>query len=162
MRVRDVMRATPTTVEPETSVAQARGLAESEGVRHLVVATGNRVVGVIEEDGLWLAAEDVLRTAAGMQGSLTAREDRPVRSAMRPPTPVLSPSESLSTAARVMLLKRRTALPVLDAGRLEGILTVDECRAAVGAPLVVVPAGTGSPEPSDDRRSEPLGGSHVA
>ena len=135
MRVRDVMRADPVTVSPATTVADARRQAEEAGVRHLVVVDGSRVIGVVEEDGLWIAAEDVLRTAAGLQGSLTARDERAVRQAMHPATPLLSPQESLETAARVMLLKHRTGLPVIDGTRLAGILTVDECRRAVGAPV---------------------------
>jgi CBS domain-containing protein len=146
MRVHEAMRTTPVTVEPDMTVAEARALAESQGVRHLVVTVGRRVLGVVEEDGLWLSAEDVLRTTAGLQGSLTARETRSVRSAMHPANPVVSPNESLATAARVMLLKRRTAVPVLDSGKLVGVLTVDECRKAVGAPLMAVPG----PEVQED------------
>ena len=148
MRVRDVMRADPVTVGPATTVAEARRLAEQASVRHVVVVDGSRVLGVVEEDGLWIAAEDVLRTAAGLQGSLTARDDRAVRQAMHPATPVLTPHESLQTAARVMLLKHRTGLPVMEGMRLAGLLTVDECRRAVGAPVVgVADEASGSDEP---------------
>lgn len=154
MRVREVMRTNPATVEPSTTVVDARLVAESEGVRHLVVAAGPRVLGVLEEDGLWLSAEDVLRTAAGLQGSLTAREERGVRLAMHPAEPSVSPNESLTTAAKVMLVKHRTAVPVIDGGRLVGLLTVDECRRAVGAPVMAVPAqADGAPEKGEDSES---------
>lgn len=148
MRVHEAMRTDPTIVEPTMTVADARCLAEAEGVRHLVVAVGPRVMGVVEEDGLWLSAEDVLRTAAGLQGSLTARDSRAVRLTMHPADPAVSSHESLTTAAKVMLLKHRTAVPVIDSGRLVGLLTVDECRRAVGAPLMAVPA------PEGDSREE--------
>lgn len=132
------MRGDPVTVGPATTVADARRRAEQTSVRHVVVVDGSRVLGILEEDGLWIAAEDVLRTAAGLQGSLTARDERAVRQAMHSASPVLSPNESLETAARVMLLKHRTALPVMEGMRLAGLLTVDECRRAVGAPVVGV------------------------
>lgn len=166
MRVHEVMRQHPATVEPTTTIADARRLAEAEGVRHLVVTEGKRVCGVIEEDGLWLAAEDVLRTAAGLQGSLTARETRPVRTAMHPADPVLSPHESLATAAKVMLVKGRTAIPVVDGGHLMGILTVDECRKAVGAPLMALPGpdaqGQEAQEGQEPEHDKPAESSSVA
>lgn len=140
MRVHEAMRHDPVTVGPETTVADARALAEAAGVRHLVVVDGRRILGVVEEDGLWLSAEDVLRTAAGLQGSLTAKDLGPVRAAMHPAVPFVAPGEALTTAARVMLLKQRTAVPVVEGGLLVGVLTVDECRKAIGAPLVALPA----------------------
>lgn len=154
MRVHEAMRAEPVCVDPSVTIADARRLAEEQGVRHLVVTAGQRVLGVVEEDGLWLSAEDVLRTAAGLQGSLTARETRAVRSAMHPADPAVSANESLVTAARVMLLKGRTAVPVLDEGRLVGVLTVDECRKAVGAPVMALPG------PDRDERGGEDGGTH--
>lgn len=145
MRVHEAMRPDPVTVAPDMTVAEARAVAEAAGFRHLVVVDGRRILGVVEEDGLWLSAEDVLRTAAGLQGSLTAKDSRSVRAAMHPAPPFVVPGEELATAAKVMLLKHRTAVPVLDGGLLVGILTVDECRKAVGAPVVALP-----PSHSDD------------
>lgn len=146
------MRGDPVTVGPATTVADARRRAEQASVRHVVVVDGSRVLGILEEDGLWIAAEDVLRTAAGLQGSLTARDERAVRQAMHPASPVLSPNESLETAARVMLLKHRTALAVMEGMRLAGLLTVDECRRAVGAPVVGVHDDSQAAVATDDRQ----------
>ena len=148
------MRDDPVTVQVGATVAEARQRAEQASVRHVVVIDKERVVGVVEEDGLWIAAEDVLRTTAGLQASLTARDDRSVRQAMHPATPVLSPHESLEAAARVMLLKHRTGLPVMEGMRLAGILTVDECRRAVGAPVVGVRDEPDSAVGSDDGLSD--------
>lgn len=147
---------------PDRTFLAARALAESQGARHLVVVEGQRILGVVEEDGLWLAPEDILRTAAGLQRSLTARDSRAVRSAMRPAVCV-SPNESLEIAARVMLLKHRTAVPVVADGRLIGVLTVDDCRQAVGAPLAAVPPPEHAGHHSDESPTRPpREGAHVA
>ena len=153
-------------VSPDAPVARARRAAEEAGVRQVAVRDPRRLLGVVEEDGLWVAAEDVLRTAAGLQGSLSAREDWTVRQVMRPPTPVVSPSESLQTAARLMLLKHRSALPVLREGELVGLLAVDDIRRAVGAPVVVADASTADagqpPAPEADDGSPGGSQAHVA
>lgn len=160
MRVREVMRDDPVAVPPTATVAEARAAAETAGSRHALVLQGNTVIGVLEEERLWLSAEDVLRTAAGLQGSLTARDEEPVRRTMRPAVPAVSSAETLETAARLMLLKDRVAVPVVDNGRLVGILSVDECRQALGAPLKAVP-GQGDEHRNGGEREEDEASGHA-
>ena len=150
MRVREVMTSEVVTVPPNTTVAEARRATEAAGARHALVVQGASVLGVLEEERLWLSAEDVLRTAAGLQGSLTARDEEPVRRAMRPALPAVSSGETLETAARLMLLKGRVAVPVIDSGHLVGLLSVDECRRALGAPVQAVPEQVDAVDDGED------------
>ncbi|QBI21735.1 CBS domain-containing protein [Egibacter rhizosphaerae] len=140
MRVHEVMNTEPVTVSPRSSVAEAREAAEAVGARHALVIERSTVMGVLEEDRLWLSAEDVLRTAAGLQDALTDRDHQPARAAMRSAQPSVTRSDSVQTAARLMVLKGRVAIPVIDQGHLQGMLSVDECRRALGTPVQPVPS----------------------
>jgi CBS domain-containing protein len=60
-RARDVMLEAPNTVEPATTVAQARAVFESPRQKLLVVCDGDRYVGAVRRDGLDGApAEDAI------------------------------------------------------------------------------------------------------
>ena len=49
MRVRDVMTATPITVDPETPMLEARQRMVEHRIRHLVVVEDARVVGIVTD-----------------------------------------------------------------------------------------------------------------
>jgi acetoin utilization protein AcuB len=122
MTVRDIMTRATETASPDESVLQARDRFREGGFRHLPVVEGGRLLGVVSD-------RDVLR-AAGPSLGLNEFEpdtgtdvDRPLREIMTCDVVTADPLMSVEEAADTMLRHDVSALPVLDEGRLVGILT---------------------------------------
>ena len=132
MKVRDVMTVDPITVTPEMSLrALAHVLSERRISGAPVVDLSGRLAGVISEADLvrkqgsrrhrrrsaldWITGEqepaDALRLAATTVGG-----------AMSSPPITIEPDRSIREAAELMLERRVNRLPVVDEGRLVGII----------------------------------------
>lgn len=118
LRVCDVMTAWPVAVGPDHSVTQARHLAETWGVHHLMVTSDDLLVGVI------------------CLCDLADRSDGdPVERHMQSPFVFVSPGASVDAAAETMVLQGVGCLPVLDeSGRLAGLVTRRDLRHAGALP----------------------------
>lgn len=124
MRTRDIMTAGPTCVKRADTLVAAQGLMETGGFHHLPVLEDGRLVGVIAGRDLRMHAErlgslrvdDVMTT-----GPMTAAPDTPI-----------------AEVADRLLRHNVGGLPVLDEGRLVGIVTRTDVLKAVaqGAPLL--------------------------
>ena len=111
--VREVMTREPVTLTPEQSFGEALALLARNRFRHLLVVddTG-RLAGVLSD-------RDLLRTM-----SRTPDLDRAtVADVMQSDVISVEPQTLLSDAAAQMLDRRINCLPVVEAGRLCGILT---------------------------------------
>ena len=115
MLVRDIMRSPAVTVSADTTLEDAYRTMREREIRHLPVAEEGRLVGVITDRDLRLATSS-LSPSPFAPGSL-------VSSVMcsRPLTAV--PSDPIEDAARIMRERKIGCLPVLDDGRLIGIVT---------------------------------------
>lgn len=132
MRVRDVMTVDPITVTPEMSLrALAHVLSERRISGAPVVDLGGRLAGVISEADLvrmqgshrhgrrsaleWITGDhepaDAVRLAATTVGG-----------AMASPAITIRPDQSIREAAELMLERRVNRLPVVEDGRLVGII----------------------------------------
>jgi acetoin utilization protein AcuB len=113
MKVSQYMTRPVVTVGPETEFHRAFDLMRSRRIHHLPVVEGDRVIGMIAE-------RDVLLAAANY-GSAAV----PVGEIMRGGPPVCVPaSAQLKEAARLLVTHHIGSLPVLDAGKtLVGIIT---------------------------------------
>jgi CBS domain-containing protein/osmotically-inducible protein OsmY len=101
-------------IDGEASLAAAAHRMSWQGCRHLPVTRGGQVVGVISE-------RDVLRWKA--DGHLLDGPSDIVREAMSAPAVVATPDEDLAEAAARMVASRVGCLPVVQHGRLVGMLT---------------------------------------
>jgi len=110
MLVGDVMQTRVVTVAPFTTVPEALGLAQRRGIRHLPVVDGG-LVGIVSDRDL--------KRALGAGGA----EERRVDQIMTRAVVTVTPGAPVEEAARVMLEERISALPVVDGGRLVGIVT---------------------------------------
>jgi acetoin utilization protein AcuB len=104
------------TVTPGTLAAEAVTLLRRFGIRHLPVMEGDRVVGVVTD-------RDLRGVAAGA----------PVQSVMSRPVTVVTPRTGIDRAARLLFDRRIGCLPVVEDGRLVGILTQTDAVAALVA-----------------------------
>jgi acetoin utilization protein AcuB len=122
LRVRDLMTRTPLAVTPETSVYEARALMQQRKIRHLPVLEYGRLVGIVSDR----LVRTVLPSPAT---SLSVWEvnyllDRlTVGEVMIRFVITVTPETLASEAAGRMLGQQVGALPVVENGRLVGILT---------------------------------------
>ncbi|MCS6913276.1 MAG: CBS domain-containing protein [Myxococcales bacterium] len=135
MKVKDLLRTrTPLTVRPDDELALARQMMLWGNVRHLpVVNHAGAVVGIVTE-------HDILRYRA--TGGTDDRD--PVQTFMTHPVEVIDPEASVAEASARMLARRIGCLPVLENGRLVGILTTTDL---LGSQVVAGPPRASSAGP---------------
>lgn len=119
MRLREVMRRDVETISPRESAAIAFERMRRSKIRHLVVKDGSKVVGVLSD-----------RDVAGL-GSL--RQVETVGDVMTAPAVCGTPDLTIRKAANLMRGRTVGCLPVLDEGRIVGIVTVTDLLGLVGA-----------------------------
>jgi len=130
MRVEEIMTRNAVTVTPETTLKEVAALLVAKKISGVPVCEADgRVVGVVSAaDIIWkeLGAADVgllervLDTAYGDSSRLDART---AGDAMSMPAITIAPGADVSAAAKAMVDHGVNRLPVLDHGRLVGIVT---------------------------------------
>ena len=122
MKVSQYMSRSVVTVTPQTEFHRAFDLMRSRRIHHLPVVEGERVVGIVAERDLLLAAANF--------GSAEV----PVAEIMQGSPVCVSDDAELKEAARLLVVKHIGSLPVLDARKaLVGIITeTDIFKVAAG------------------------------
>ena len=117
MLVRDVMTSDPITIRPQGDPRAALGLCKSGRFRRLPVVDGEgHVVGIVTRGML----ERFLATAP--PPTIQARQHG-ISQVMATPVITVSPDDPMEEAARLMVAQQIGSLPVVDQGRLVGIIT---------------------------------------
>jgi acetoin utilization protein AcuB len=123
MLVKDRMTPNPLTITPETTHKQATELIREHNIHHLpVVDKQGRLVGIVIEQDL-LAAQPSPATTLSIyeiHGLLSKLE---VKQIMSHPVYTTTQDCPLEEAARLMLSKGIGSLPVLEDGKVVGIIT---------------------------------------
>lgn len=127
MRVRDVMRSEVRTIKPSEPASTAKELFRRYDIHHLVVVDQKNVVGVI-------ADRDLIDVDAS-----TA-----VQRAMAHPPVTITPDETVRKAAALMTGHVIGSLPVVEDGRLVGIVTTFDL-------VSLLAKGATRPGPAGDR-----------
>jgi acetoin utilization protein AcuB len=131
MQIREWMSPDPVTVSPTTTVREARRLLHYYGVRHLPVLSDDRVVGMISDRDVRIEDADLSRIAGVGQVAGVLGSSRLVEDVMSSPPYVIAMEETVESAARLMLSRRISALPVVDReGGLVGVITTTDCLLA--------------------------------
>ncbi|MCB0217965.1 MAG: CBS domain-containing protein [Caldilineae bacterium] len=141
--VRDIMTTDLISIDRHLKVAQALELMHAEGVRRLpVVVPGDRLVGIITEKDARLALPRVAE-AGGLGGydglsyeGLHASEPPSVQDVMSHYVHTLTPNRSVAHAAELLAAHRISGLPVVEEGRLVGIVTAYDIYRLVADALV--------------------------
>ena len=121
-QVRDWMTPNPVIVSPGTSLRKAHWLMIDNKVRRLPVMDGEHLVGILTMEDLRRAEPS---TGIGLDlVKITDMLSRmTVRQLMTKDPKTITPDTPLIEAARMMLEQEISALPVMEAGQLVGIIT---------------------------------------
>jgi acetoin utilization protein AcuB len=110
MQLRQIMRTGVVTIDPKDTARGAKSKMKRQRIRHLVVAENSGITGILSE-------RDV--RGPGISGRL-------VRDLMTPDAVSAGPETTLTEAAELMVRRRIGCLPVLEGGRLVGIVTATD------------------------------------
>ena len=120
--VRDWMSPNPITVTSDTPLPDAHQLMADHKIRRLPVVDDGELVGIITlGDVRGAQASDATSLSIFELHYLLAR--LPVRQVMHHPVITVSPQATIAEAAALMLRHKIAGLPVVEGGRVVGILT---------------------------------------
>ena len=111
-RVHEVMTDRPRCVTPETPVAEAARLMETDDVGALPILEGESLTGMVTDRDIVIRAVAKGKDPRGM----------PVREVASEELITIHPDDELSEALRLMAHHQVRRLPVVDEGRLVGIV----------------------------------------
>jgi len=119
------MRRGVITVQRDESVDCAQTLMARHGIRHLPVLDGERLVGVISHGDVRGTMVQQRRPRCGTLAGRTYFLDPGARveEAMTPDPVVVPPGTDIDEAARLLITCKIGCLPVVEHGRLVGIIT---------------------------------------
>lgn len=122
--LREVMTPDPISVAIGVPVREALEILEGGTIRHLPVIDGDRVVGMLSDHGLWPWRKALL-AVRDRKGTATTEEmlRRPVEAFMRDDVLFLDVGRPVVDAIDVMLDFKVGAVPVVEEGKLAGIVT---------------------------------------
>lgn len=116
MLIDDIVQRDLATVAPHDALADVLRLLNRKGVRHVPVVENNRLVGIISDrdikSALALSLGPGGETIYCTAGDIMTRDPQ-----------TIAPMSAVEEAARIMVTKRISALPVVEQGRLTGIVT---------------------------------------
>lgn len=121
MQMLHVMTKHPETIGPDDMLLKAKEIMDIGGFRRLTVVQDGQVIGILTERDL--------REHGGYLKSTK------VDVAMKTPVLTVDSHTSVEDAARMMLAKKIGGMPVVDAGKLVGIITTSDL---LGAFLTVI------------------------
>lgn len=118
MLARDVMSSPVITVRPDTPLHAAAALLVSHGFTAAPVADGGgRVVGIVGE-------ADLVRGRIVPDGwAVDELPEQTVAAVMTSPPTVVPPDQDLAEVVALMLDSRHRTVPVVEHGRLVGVVT---------------------------------------
>lgn len=118
MRLREIMKKDVETVSTGTSAETARQQMRANRIRHLVVTAGSKMVGIVSDRDL-----DSL-------GSF--RQTETIGEIMTTPVVVAGPTTTLREAANLLRGRTIGCLPIVEKGKLVGIVTTTDLIELLG------------------------------
>jgi acetoin utilization protein AcuB len=139
MKVKDVMAKDPVSIDPEAAVGTALDVMRTKHIRHLpVVDEDGTLMGIVTDRDLRHAAlAPAVQEYLSVQAHRLARqlnatlENLRVRDVMTWAVVTTGPETPLLSAALIMFESRVGSLPVLEGGRLVGLLTEQDVLKAL-------------------------------
>lgn len=120
MRLRDIMTDAVQTIRPEEAAEAAWERMKKREIHHLVVVDRGEAIGVLSD-----------RDLGGARG-VSLRRERKVADLMSEQVVAGDPDMTLRRAANLMRGRSVGCLPVIDEGKLRGIVTVADLLEQIG------------------------------
>jgi len=121
--VRDFMTVPASIISQDSHLIDAALLLRSTGIRHLPIVNGERLVGIITDREIQRCAPSVLDGTTPEQYNAVFRSTPLTRVMVRNPL-FVSPDTPLRDAAALLIEYKYGCLPVVENGRVVGMLTV--------------------------------------
>ncbi|HEY0605484.1 MAG TPA: CBS domain-containing protein [Herpetosiphonaceae bacterium] len=144
MQVSEIMTSDVQTVTPDTDLVTVAKYMKDLDVGVIPVVEGEQLVGLITDRDIVIRA-----VAAGKQ----AKESQ-VREHMSPSPTTVSSNDNVSKAAEIMAREQIRRLPVVDGGKLVGIVSIGDVAVDAGKDKLTGNALEQISEPSRPRSSE--------
>lgn len=126
MRIRELMQRDVVTVDAAAHLDVAEELMRMDRIRHLPVVSDGRLVGLVSQRDLFRAAlSSALARSPEDEQRWLARI--PVAQAMTREVLFAHPDADVGHAVEMMLRERVGCLPVVEEGRLVGLLSETDC-----------------------------------
>ena len=122
-RVRDFMTSPATVVSQDARLIDAALLLRSTGIRHLPVVDGDRLVGVLTDRDIQRCAPSRLEGTTQEEYNAVFQRTPLSQVMMREPQ-FVSRETPLSQAAALLIEYKYGCLPVVEEGRVVGMITV--------------------------------------
>ncbi len=122
MRIRDVMTKNPITIDSETLVLDAQKIMKENNIRRLPIVDKGKLVGIVTQ-------HDLLEASPSPATSLSIHElnyllaKMKVKEVMKKNPITLTPDTPFEEALRIGQDKKIGSFPVMDKGKLVGIIT---------------------------------------
>jgi acetoin utilization protein AcuB len=122
MRVGDYMTRDPITVEEDATMKEAMLLLRQHHIRHLPVASGKLLVGMVSDRDIKRASPSILQ---GIDKSEFEQlmDDTPVSRIMTREPFTVNENTPLIQAVQILIEKKFGSLPVVDGKEIVGIFT---------------------------------------
>ena len=134
MTIAKIMSSAPVVVEPKAPLREVYRVMAEHRIRHIPVVSTDGLVGVISDRDVREALPSPMSPGEAME--FAAAMDRiPVWEVMAEEVVTVTPRTSLAEAAHMLAGRKIGCLPVLDAGRLVGIVTETDMLQAFAALL---------------------------
>ena len=104
------------SVGPDTPIGEVTHLLHENNIGAVLVMDGDELLGVLSDRG-------IVRAMAKHPGGVRAM---PARDAMKPRMFEVSPSTTVDEAMRIMTVNRVRYLPVIEDGRLVGLVSIGD------------------------------------
>ena len=121
-RIRDWMTSDPITVSGSTTLPKAYWLMVENNIRRLLVVDKNLLVGIVTMDDLRGSFHSEMTTIIPLRFNEILSK-MPVRQFMSKDPITVAPAANVVEAARKMLEHKISTLPVMDSGKIVGIIT---------------------------------------
>ena len=129
LTVGDVMTADPLTLEPEENLMRALEIMRMRGIRRIPVVLAGMLVGLLAEGDLKRAQPSTL--SESQEDFNRVMEQTPISRIMIQSPVTTTAATPLLEAAKLLYSTKYGALPVVEEGRVVGILTDNDLIGAL-------------------------------
>jgi len=144
MQIRDIMTANVESVSPDTDLVRVAQLMKELDIGSVPVVSGDRLVGIITDRDIVIRA-----VAAGVN-----LQTEQVQSYVTGTPTTVTPDTDVRTASELMAREQIRRLPVVEGGRLIGVVSIGDLAVDVGKDKLVGDALEKISEPSQPRSNQ--------